>query len=173
MPKFVVRPIKLEDAADFNGYRKRIADEPNNNLALSKGEYLRTVEEEYERIQDIINDSEKNIFVAEIEGKIIGACSCRGLKASSLRHSVGLGIDVDPNYRGQGIGNALMQAMIDWARPHPVICRVELDVFTYNHRAIGLYLKHGFVFEGLKRKAFFKYGQWVDAYLMALVLDKD
>jgi putative acetyltransferase len=48
-----------------------------------------------------------------------------------------------------------------------------LDVFTHNHRAIGLYLKHGFVVEGLKRSSYFKYGQYVDAYLMALIMDKN
>lgn len=90
-----------------------------------------------------------------------------------MRHVVGLGIDIDQEYRNQGIGGALLTKMTDWAGQHPVIRRIELTVFVYNYRAIGLYLKHGFVIEGLNREAYFKSGRYVDAYSMALVFRKE
>lgn len=173
MTEFRLRPVKIEDAAEFNAYRRRISDEPNNFVGRSQGEYTRTVDEERERIRRAIDNPDHLILVVEAKKAIIGSGQYRGVSSPSVRHVVGLGIDVDKAYRGQGIGKALMQAMIDWARFHPVICRIELDVFAHNHRAISLYLKQGFIIEGLKRRAYYKYGQWVDAYLMSLIIDKD
>lgn len=173
MSEFTIRPITVEDAAAFNAYRRRIADEPDNFIGHSVGEYTRSVEEERERILKALDDNEQQILLAEAQGEIIGQCTCRGASAvSAVRHVVGLGIDVDSRYRGKGVGSALMHEMIGWAKTNPIIRRVELDVFAHNRHAINLYLKCGFVIEGRKRAAYFKYGRFVDAYLMALMLDK-
>lgn len=171
-PNVIIREITIEDAASFNAHRRRIADEPDNGITYSVGEYVRTVEEEREMVLKAVTDPNQQIFVAVVDGEIVGGCTCRGGSLTAVRHVVGLGIDVAPEYRAHGVGNALMAAMVEWARPHPVIRRIELTVFIHNRRAINLYLKHGFVFEGVKKQAYFKYGQYVDAYAMALVFDK-
>lgn len=172
MSNTIIRPVEATDAAQFNAYRHRIADEPDNMVSLSAGEYTRNVDQEYARILTVIENPDQHTLVAEsVEGTIIGSCACRGVDSPPLKHVVVLGIDIDQSHRGQGLGNALMSEMIGWAREHPVICRVELTVFAHNRRAISLYIKHGFVIEGLKQRAYYKYGKFVDAYLMALLLD--
>lgn len=171
MTNVIIRPATPDDALALNAYRRQSADEPNNMLTYSAGEYTRTVDQERERIVSASTDDNQHMLVAEIDGKIVGHCVCVGRRAQgALRHTAGLGIDIHANYRGQGIGRALMQAMLAWARENPVIHRVELEVFTHNTRAIHLYLSLGFVVEGLQRQVYFKYGRFVDVYVMALLV---
>ena len=63
MPEFTIRPITTDDAAAYNAYRHLIADEPDNNVALGKGEYPRTVEQELERIQQVLADPLQQILL--------------------------------------------------------------------------------------------------------------
>lgn len=171
MSEVRIRPILADDAVEYNAYRRRIADEADNMVTLSAGEYTRTVDEEHERILSAINSPDQHILVAETQGKIVGSCTCRGINRAAFRHAVSLGVDIAPEYRGRGLGNSLLHEMIEWARAHPVIRRVELHVFSHNRTAINLYLKHGFAFEGLKKQAYYKYGRYVDAYIMAIIFE--
>ena len=50
------------------------------------------------------------------------------------------------------------------------VSRIEIEVYTENQAAIGLYEKHGFVIEGTCRNYAFRNGQYVDAHLMARVV---
>jgi len=171
MISFIIRPATPDDAPGLNAYRRQIADEPDNMITHSAGEYTRTVEQERERILSVSAAANQHMLVAEIDGQIVGHCLCAGRRPEgALRHTAGLGIDVGAGYRGQGIGRALMQAMITWARDNPLIHRLELEVFTHNTRAISLYLSLGFVVEGTQRHVYFKYGRFVDAYVMALLV---
>jgi len=168
-----IRPATGADATGYNIYRRRIADEPNNGISYSVGEYVRTVDEERERIERAIAAEDQHLLIAEVNGEIVGQCKCAGTAKIALRHTVGLGIDVDRNYRNRGVGSALIQAMMAWVQANPRLRRVELEVFTHNLPAIHLYLKYGFEIEGRKRCAYFKDGRYVDAYLMALVFDDE
>jgi len=168
MDHVIIREVTLADAPAYNTYRREMADEPNNFIDYSAGEYTRTVEEEKQRLQDLLAKPIKYSLVAEDTGKIIGACGCVGVDNPALRHTVILGMGIVPNYRQQGLGSQFMEKMLAWAQAHPTIHRIELDVFTTNHRAIGLYFKYGFKIEGRKEKAYFKYGDYIDAYIMSL-----
>jgi ribosomal protein S18 acetylase RimI-like enzyme len=53
---------------------------------------------------------------------------------------VELGMGIIDGFRSQGIGSALMEAVLAWAGERTVILRV----FPHNERAIGLYRKFGF-----------------------------
>lgn len=168
----VIREIVDDDAEAYNVYRRRIADEPENNVGHSFGEYTRTVEEDHQILLTALANPNQQIYIAGLDDRIIGTCMCRGGSLLAVRHVVGLGIDVDQEHRNQGIGEALLTRMMDWAQQHDVIRRVELTVFTLNRRAINLYLKHDFVIEGLSKEAYFKDGRYIDAYTMARLFRK-
>jgi putative acetyltransferase len=69
--------------------------------------------------------------------------------------------------QGQGVGSALMAALIDWADNWARLLRLELTVYTDNPRAIALYRKFGFVREGTHRAYALRNGVFVDADCMA------
>ena len=50
--------------------------------------------------------------------------------------------------------------------------RIELDVLTTNIAAQKLYEKCGFVKEGIRRKAVYKNGAFVDMYIYAILREE-
>ena len=62
------------------------------------------------------------------------------------------GIAVVKNWRGRGVGTALLQTLLEWAQASPAIEKVCLDVVVSNDAAIRLYQKLGFVEEGRRQR---------------------
>ncbi len=60
-----------------------------------------------------------------------------------------------------------MHAAVDLGERWLNLSRLELQVYTDNEAAIGLYKKFGFEIEGTLRRMSFRDGQYVDAYAMA------
>ena len=56
---------------------------------------------------------------------------------------------VDEKSRGQGVGDALMTAVLRYAREESQCAEISLAVASYNAAAQALYRKHGFVNESL------------------------
>lgn len=106
-------------------------------------------------------------FVAEVEGRVVGDITLFTTNNPRVRHVVGLGIGVDPAFSGRGVGSKLLATGIDYAFNWLAAVRMELEVFTDNESAIGLYRKFGFADEGVQRKAAFRNGQYCDVMLMA------
>ena len=55
-------------------------------------------------------------------------------------------ISVKPSYQGRGIGDLLMQAVVDLAKEKGAR-RVTLDSWDFNVKAHGFFKKHGFEFQ--------------------------
>jgi ribosomal protein S18 acetylase RimI-like enzyme len=73
-------------------------------------------------------------------------------------------------WRGRGIGTALMGAAIEWARSAG-LHKLSLSVFAHNTAAIAVYRKVGFVEEGRRVKQYRRSsGELWDAIDMGLLL---
>lgn len=55
---------------------------------------------------------------------------------------------LDVDFRGQGVGDAAVGAVVNWARVHHPGRAVVLSVKAANHRAIAVYTRHEFVAAG-------------------------
>jgi RimJ/RimL family protein N-acetyltransferase len=62
-----------------------------------------------------------------------------------------IGMFVAAEWRGRGVGTALVAAAIEWAKAHD-LHKLTLSVFPHNAAGIALYRKFGFVEEGLHPK---------------------
>ncbi len=111
------------------------------------------------------------MLVAEVDGIVVGN---GGLTLLTRRraHVGTVGMAVDQAYQGQGIGTALMAALIDLADNWYNLRRVELEVYTDNEPGIRLYKRFGFVIEGTHRAYAYRDGAWADAYSMARLRDE-
>jgi RimJ/RimL family protein N-acetyltransferase len=167
---FVIREAQPDDAEQIIAYVQRIAAEPGVSIVLQPGEFTLTVEQERQFIADRRAEDNSLFLVAEALGHIVGALTLRGGGRRAVRHEAVLGITVAKEWRGRGLGDAMMTRAIEWARRSRVITRIELQVFTSNTVAIHLYQKHGFEIEGRRRKAIFREGEYHDDYVMALLL---
>lgn len=80
------------------------------------------------------------------------------------------GIHMLEQVRGQGLGSYFMELIEIWARDNN-IHRIEGHVRTQNRAGISLYLKHGFVIEGMHSHKALIAGVWHDEYSIAKILN--
>jgi RimJ/RimL family protein N-acetyltransferase len=81
-----------------------------------------------------------------------------------------LGMAVARDWRGRGVGSALVQAAVDWSRAEG-LHKLCLEVFPHNEAGIALYRKFGFVEEGRRAKHYRRAsGELWDSILMGLSL---
>ena len=93
------------------------------------------------------------------------------LHIARSQHGFGeIGMAVAREWRGRGVGSALLEAAIEWAR-NEGLHKLSLGVFAHNARAIALYRKFGFVEEGRRVKHYRRAsGELWDALEMGLLL---
>jgi len=110
-----------------------------------------------------------HLMVAEIEGEVVGVIGLHTSSRPRVNHKAEVGMMVRDDWKGKGVGAALMQAVIELADKWLNLTRIELTVFTDNESAIALYRKFGFEIEGTLRKYAFRDGEFVDAFAMARI----
>ncbi len=109
--------------------------------------------------------------IAVFNDKVVGWCDIIPMKGIDFKHCGVLGMGVHQDYRRKGIGSSLLSATLAGAREFGLE-RVELEVYTSNTVAIGLYEKYGFQFEGIKRKARKLEDKYYDIQIMAIFLNR-
>ena len=86
-------------------------------------------------------------FLAVADGEVIGS-----LHVDHTRFGFGeIGMMVARDWRGRGVGSALVAAAIEWGRENG-LHKLTLSVFPHNEAAIRLYRKFGFAEEGRRQK---------------------
>ncbi|MDQ4004766.1 MAG: GNAT family N-acetyltransferase [Actinomycetota bacterium] len=138
-----IRPATPRDARDWIRHVREVAAE---------GRYIRTehprwtVREVRKRWRESWT-AQKADIVAIADGRVIGSLSI-GREANPVtRHVASLGMSVEANWRGRGVGSALMVDAFRWARWAGVE-KLALTVYPHNQRALNLYKKFGFEAEG-------------------------
>jgi ribosomal protein S18 acetylase RimI-like enzyme len=101
------------------------------------------------RWRALVDTGEGTLLVAEADD----GDGPLGLAAMVGRTSPELGMLVAPGHRRRGVGDALLDACVAWARG--VGAReIVLHVFPHNGGAVALYRKHGFEERGVLRRAY-------------------
>lgn len=166
----VIREARPDDAAQLIAYLRRVFAEPGVNLITEVDEFNPTTESEARIINDMARATNSLFLVAESGGRIVGQLTLDGGKRRNVRHAAILGITVDQEWRGQGVGRCLMEYAIEWAREGAILTRIELHVFARNVNAIRLYESCGFEHEGHRRRAVRRDGTYLDDLVMSLLL---
>ena len=124
-------------------------------------------EQERKWIQDHLDRPGWLVLVAEVSGTPIGLVSVENGPHRRVAHRSTFGVSVAEPWRGQGVGTALLETLLEWATANPLIEKIGMDVFSSNETAIRLYRKMGFSEEGFKPKEI-KIGreQYVDVVSM-------
>jgi L-phenylalanine/L-methionine N-acetyltransferase len=108
------------------------------------------------------------VHATETGEHIVAAAGLFQLHNSLRRaHARGLALTVASSWQGQGVGQKLMEAAMNWADNWAGVLRIELTVFADNARAIALYERHGFVREGVMRAFALRDGVYADALAMS------
>jgi putative acetyltransferase len=91
------------------------------------------------------------VFAKSVAGTVVAVAGDQVIgmiHVEASRHGFGeFGMLVDRDWRGRGVGSALVQAAIGLAREQG-LHKLSLEVFAHNAAGIALYRKCGFVEEG-------------------------
>jgi RimJ/RimL family protein N-acetyltransferase len=161
----LVRPAAPGDANALVVLGRDVAAEPELWLT-----YERSSSDERRNVRSVRRDPHAAVYVAETPDGVVGRLSIARDHGPVSHHVAELGLMVAANQRRKGIGTALMEAAVKWARDAGVT-KLELHVFPHNRPAIALYQKLGFEEEGLRRRHYRIGGRYIDAILMARYLD--
>jgi len=160
----VIREAQPGDAQALVALAEEVAAEPEGWLISDGG--WRTVGDERRYLRALRRYRDAAVFVAETDEGIVGRLALGRDPHPASLHVADLGVMVASSFRRRGIGRALLQQSIEWARDGG-IRKLELHVFPHNDAAIALYEGFGFRREGY-RKAHYRRGRhFVDAILMA------
>ncbi len=163
-----IRLATIDDAAAFLALRAQI-DHETKFMMLEPGERQTTVEQERERLATMRTSDNKQTFLAEDDGQLVGWLWANGGDYRRNHHTVHIVIGIRAAYTNQGIGTRLFQACEAWARERG-LHRLELTVMTNNPLGIALYKKMGFQLEGTAQDALRVDGVYVDLHYMSKVL---
>lgn len=101
-----------------------------------------------------------------VSGNIVGHVDLKSDPLIAGLHWCHLGIGIETAYRGQGLGERLMDCAIGFVEAHPALACIELRVFSDNAPAIALYHKKGFTEVGILKDRFRLQGQSIDDIVM-------
>jgi RimJ/RimL family protein N-acetyltransferase len=163
----IVRRAEPSDADGLKALGDAVGAEPEGWLVTTNG--WRDAADERRYLRAIRRYANAAVFVAEDEGNIVGRLSIARDQHPASRHVADLGLMVAASHRRRGIGTALLEAAVHWARGSGVR-KLELHVFPWNEGAIALYERFGFEREGYRKGHYRRGREYVDAVLMALRL---
>jgi RimJ/RimL family protein N-acetyltransferase len=126
-----------------------------------------SIEKEVGWIEDHGDSPGKLILVAQSDREIVGMLHFANGVRERNHHAGTLGMSVRNDWRRQGLGQALIQNLLEWARADPLIEKVSLVVFSTNEPAIRLYHRMGFIEEGRQKREYrLSNEMYVDGILM-------
>jgi RimJ/RimL family protein N-acetyltransferase len=167
---FVIRRSDPADAEQLTRLADSVSAEPEGWLISIAGEW-RSAGDERRFLKALRRYPHAAVFVAEREdGTLVGRLSVGRDPHPASAHVADVGLMVALDARRQGVGTALLQAAVEWAR-EAGIRKLELHVFPWNEAAIALYEAFGFEREGFRKGHYRRGGEFVDAILMAYEIE--
>ncbi|MFM9995947.1 MAG: GNAT family N-acetyltransferase [Phycisphaerales bacterium] len=103
------------------------------------------------------------------ESSVLGRLYFFPGKFRKTAHHGHFGVSVNQQWRGRGVGRAMITALLDWATGHAVIEKVCLGCLATNTRALRLYETMGFARESVSPRHFrLGPGRYADDVQMAI-----
>lgn len=164
----LIREAKEQDA-------ERILNSASK--ALINAPYMLSTVEDVKQMS--VNAIQKNLkayhenpnyvqFIAEVDDKLVGSIDFKNGSKEKISHQGAFAMTILPEFRNLGIGRALLETLINWAKNNSNIEKVCLEVMEDNLGAIQLYKNLGFFEEGRKVKGVKLDDRYQDLILMAL-----
>ncbi|MHC0038062.1 GNAT family N-acetyltransferase [Pseudoneobacillus sp. C159] len=124
------------------------------------GEYLSKISKDDSRVFLLIGDQATNELIGDVELNGIDFLN----QTASIRIQI-----LNERYWSKGYGTEAMSLLLDYGFGVYNLHRIELEVYSYNQRAIHAYQKLGFKQEGIKRESIFYNYEFHDTIIMGLL----
>ena len=167
-----IRIAAPEDTQAYDKYMKGVFEEHLPTLIPSRHPTPPSLSEVREFVSKHDGTRKSVLYLALKESEVVGTAHLTNMERKELDHTAALGLNIKKNFRGRGIGTALLKRLMEWAKEKPDIERIELEVLANNHQAIHMYEKAGFVREGIKKSAVKKDSGYIDIVIMGILLQR-
>jgi RimJ/RimL family protein N-acetyltransferase len=107
-------------------------------------------------------------FVVEVDGLPAGVT---GFEIANVRSRIARleRLAVHPEFRGRGVGDEAARLLQRHLLAELGFHRLQLEVYGFNERALRHADRAGYVREGVRRRAYWRHGEWVDGVLYGLI----
>jgi RimJ/RimL family protein N-acetyltransferase len=168
----VVRALQSDDAAAFRTIRLRALKEHPEAFGSSYEEEARL---ELAEMTRWLSDSSESVMFGAFDGEqLVGIAHLHRSARVKTHHRAMLGaMYVAPEVRGQGAGQAIMNAVISHARAMEGLEDVVLAVTVGNEAARRLYIKAGFTPYSIDPRYIRVDGHYFDIEWMILRIRQD
>jgi RimJ/RimL family protein N-acetyltransferase len=160
-----LRPIVKEDA---EAMLESTRDEESNRLTGTQQTFTR---EQIEKWCENLATQEGRVdcaIVSKETGEYLGEVVLNHI--DEVNRSANFRIALKGSkYYGRGIGTEAARLMVGYGFKVLELHRIDLEVFTFNPRALHVYEKLGFVREGVRREVLLLDGTYYDAIIMGLL----
>jgi ribosomal protein S18 acetylase RimI-like enzyme len=162
----IVRDLKSQEV---NQYRGLLASVASDSSAFF---YVTPPEVRQLRFAIGAGVARRGCYLVAVYGDdLIGWIEVVPYPQPMLCHVGSLSMGVRSEFRGRGIGTAMLVESVARAAASGIEI-IHLEVFASNIRAIALYRRHGFVVDGIRKRAkrCQKSGRYDDILLMSRIL---
>ena len=166
----LIREAVPDDAERIIEYINGVVGE-SDNLGFDPGEFKTGVDEERKILANYLEADNMVYLVGFMEDERVAIANFSSSKRPRRRHTGEFGMSVKKAYWRRGIGQTMLEALIEWAKGTGIIRKMILRVVTYNTAAICLYEKFGFKRVGIITRDLMIHGEFVDTILMGLEID--
>ncbi|MCO7723750.1 GNAT family N-acetyltransferase [Myroides odoratimimus] len=113
-------------------------------IPITSNDFNKTVAEIEAWIEKLNSADNSIMLVAEHNGQLIGNLDLTGQHRKTLQHTAVLGMGISLEWRNTGLGTALLNSAVKWAKRNNTLEILTLEVYTENIVGIALYRKQGF-----------------------------
>jgi RimJ/RimL family protein N-acetyltransferase len=163
--KVYLRPISVDDTET---YLQLLTDPKTRKLTGTQKSFNK------EQIRDYItsrNQDPSNVLLLislQINDKVIGDIQLLEIDTINQSCYIRISIESEEN-QGKGYGTEALKLMLEYGFGILHLHRIELNVFSFNKRALHVYENLGFKIEGIQREALFYDHQYHDSIIMSML----
>lgn len=168
---YVLRPLRAEDAEAY--FRQGFADpDPEIQRLTGSDPAAFTHEKVTAYVRACLQAGDRRDFLLlSPEGRIIGESVVNEIDWAARCGNFRIGMFRSADC-GRGVGSWAVRMTRDFAFETLGLHRLELDVFSFNPRAVRAYEKAGFRREGVRRDAVWDGAAYGDDILMSILEDE-
>jgi len=155
--------------SDLDAYFHAINHSTEESYKYVGGKKIFTNEQIKQYLDRIVGNNQRVDWLMTLDGDIIGEVVLMDISDDDSAH-LRLAIFDDKHF-SKGYGTFAIKEILRHGFDYLKLHRIELEVYDFNERAIGLYKKIGFTEEGRLRQAY-KMNGYHDIVLMSILEDE-
>ncbi len=158
-------PVCVEDVEKYTKWMNDF--EATDYIGQSTNIY--TIEKERKFLENCSEKEDVTLGIVKLDNdKLIGNCGLHGINTVARNATLGIFIG-EKEERSKGYGVEVIKLLLDYGFNYLNLHEINLDVYSFNERAIRCYEKVGFKEYGRRRECVYVNGKYYDVISMDIL----